>query len=142
MRPPVSTSYAPYDICLTSTSSFEFSRRCRDRKLRHIGERRTTMPLATLILPIIYQSCQPCLDSPILIGGVRLVIRTRSPQNCKTQEPYLETYSRTQAVAWASCSFTRCMCRHCSATGRTSTVTPYSSVGHSLAISSASLKSS
>src|SRR6516164_5701559 len=41
----------------------------------------------------------------------------------------------------ASCSFRRCICGHCSARGRTSTVNPYFSVGHSLAISNASLRS-
>jgi len=46
--------------------------------------------LAILILLIIYQSCPLCLDSHTLIGGVRLVIGTHSPQNCKNVNPPLK----------------------------------------------------
>src|SRR5271166_3996990 len=74
----------------------------------------------------------------LLLGGKDVPPSGKFPRSAHDSYPF----SRAQAVAWASSSLRRCMVRHCSATGRTSTVKPYSSAGHSLAISSASLKSS
>jgi hypothetical protein len=73
-----------------SLTPSEFSRRYQGRKSRRIGESTTTKPLATMILPIIYQSCPPCPFALSLIGLVLLIIQTRSRQNCTNLSPLLK----------------------------------------------------
>ena len=55
-------------------------------------QKASSKPLSLEVITDFYGKlcCLPCLDFHTLIGGVRLVIRTHSPQNCKNVNPPLK----------------------------------------------------